>query len=153
MAGPPKHPGAVVTLVTITHVGEPKPWTGQHGPMVDYWLTLEGEDKQAILTQKPETAPPAVGPVDLNLIQHPRFPDKFKATKPQQGGGSGGGGRPRDPAEQRSIAMQHAQKCAVEALKLAAAHGDYRPPAAADVVEQVKLIASGLFHQIEEVAK
>jgi hypothetical protein len=44
--------------------------------------------------------------------------------------------------------MQHAQKCAVSLLELAAQHGDYKPPKASDAVEQVRSVAWVLFRQV-----
>lgn len=145
----------------ITYVSDKiRPWDStKGGPMKSY--RVEVRDEQGTLipnvewARKADSPPPAVGQkLEGTLDTSGQYGPKFKAA--QTGGGSGGGGRPRDPAERRSIQMQHAQKCAVEALRLAAQFGDgdakYVPPSAADVVAQIKVIASGLYQQIEEVA-
>lgn len=85
------------------------------------------------------------GEVDTTGQYGPKF--KF----PYAGGGGGGGGRGgggKSADERRSIAMQHAQKCAVTILDVAAAHGDYHPPSASDVAGQVRTIAALLWQQV-----
>jgi hypothetical protein len=90
----------------------------------DYELTLEGQEKPAILTQKPTTAPPKVGDVlDLNLEPHPRFDGKLKAKRVHQGGAGGGGFKPRDPKETAAIVRQHSQHMAVLYLQAKIAAG------------------------------
>jgi hypothetical protein len=73
------------------------------------------------------------------------FPDSAKK------GGRGGGGK--SPEERRSISMQHAQKCAVDVLALAATHGQYSPPSAGDVAAQVKTIAQTLWQQVQDAER
>jgi hypothetical protein len=152
---------AQLTVLEVTP--EDSTWQNEFGTFRTYRLRLEGQDKIAHLNQKADTAPPVAGSVlDLDLTPHKRFADALQAKKIQaQGGGfSGGGGRGRSPEDdarrQKSIAMQASHKVAIEALKLAAEFGEgddkYRPPSAGDVVAQIKLIASGLFQQIEEVS-
>lgn len=143
-----------MTLVKLTAVSEPRSWTYEGKTNLDYILNIEGRDQQAILTQRPDTPAPTVGQeVDLELIQHPRFPDKLKARRPPKGGGGfGGGGRPRDPAERKSIQMQASQKVAVDIARLAIEHAEVKP-GSEQITAQVKRIAGELFAQIEEVAK
>lgn len=126
-----------------------------YGPMQVIALTLDDGASPPVIAEwftKAATPIPAAGSkIDGNL-EDGKFGPQFKKASGGGFGGAGGGGRPRDPAERRSIEMQHAQKCAVEALKLAAAHGDYRPPSAADVITHVKTLAKVLYDQCEEAA-
>jgi hypothetical protein len=148
---------AQLTVLEVTP--EDSTWQNDYGTFRTYRLKLEGQTKIAHLNQKADTAPPAAGQVlDLDLTPHKRFADALQAKKVQAQGGGGGRGRsPEDDARrQKSIAMQASHKVAIEALKLAAEFGEgddkYRPPSAGDVVAQIKLIANGLFQQIEEVS-
>lgn len=144
---------------TITAVApNPRDWNStQGGPMKGYRVTMrdaQGQEMQNVeWSRKVTSAAPTVGQqVEGTIDTSGQYGPKFKAA--QQGGGFGGGGfRPRDPAERKSIEMMHAQKCAVDALRLAAEHGEYKPPKASDVVDQVRDLAASFFAQIEEVAK
>lgn len=111
---------------------------GDQPPVIAEWFTAAA------------TPIPTTGSTLEGTVEPSEYGPKFKKAGGFSGGG--GGGRPRTPEERKSIQMQHAQKCAVDALRLAAEFGDYKPPDAADVVGHVKTIASGLFQQIEEVA-
>lgn len=114
---------------------------GQTDPVTAEWYT------------KQDTPLPAEGAtLDGEITVDPQFGPKFK--KAQKPGGGGGGGYRSDPPEvRRSIAMQHAQKCAVTVLQIAAEHGDYKPPSAGDVVGQVKTVAEALFQQVTDAEK
>jgi hypothetical protein len=121
--------------------------------MLEYKMHVrdgEGNLTQSVeWSRKTGSPPPTVGQKIIGAIEQGKYGPKFK----QQGGGGGGGGgygKPRDPAERRSIAMQHAQKCAVTILEVAAAHGDYKPPNAGDVVSQVRTVAAKLFLQVKD---
>lgn len=116
-------------------------------------LTLAEGDQPPVIAEwftAATTAIPSVGSTIEGTIEPSEYGPKFK--KAGGFGGGGGGGRSESPETRRSIAMQHAQKCAVEALKLAAEHGPYTPPNAADVAEHVKTIAGVLYAQVQEVA-
>lgn len=142
-----------MTVVKLTAVSAPREWTYEGKTNVDYILGVEGRGAQAILTQRPETPAPTVGQeIDLELTPHPRFPDKLKAKKPQKQFGGGGGFRPRDPAERKSIQMQASQKVAVDIARLALEHAEVKP-GSEQITAQVKRIAGELFEQIEGVAK
>lgn len=143
------------TVLEATRNGEP--WSNDHGTFQTYRLKLEGQEKSAHLNQKVDTAPPQAGAVlDLELTPHPRFEDAMKAKKVFSAGGGGGGGGgargPRDPGERRSIQMQHAQKCAVDVIRIAADLGEWRPKNDENALAAVQKIASKLFDQIEEAA-
>lgn len=141
----------------ITNVTGPREWTGQHGPMVDYNLTIEGRDKTAILTQQPKSPPPVLGPMELDIVDHPsekmrdRF-DKAKKTAPPGGfvvGARNGGGREKDPVERRSIAMQASQKVAVDILRIAQDLPDYKKPTSGgELAHQVQVVAALLWKQV-----
>lgn len=138
--------------------GQPRDWnSSQGGPMKEYRIDLK-DDAGAVIqnvewSRKVSSPAPEVGQKLDGTISEGNFGPKFKQAA---AGGGGGGGRFRDPVEdaktRRSIQMQHAQKAAVEALRVAAEFGDYKPPSASDVVGQIKTIAAGLFQQIEDVA-
>jgi hypothetical protein len=49
--------------------------------------------------------------------------------------------------------MEACHKVAVDLLRLAAEHGDYKPTTAGEVTQQVKQVSAALFGQIEEVSK
>jgi hypothetical protein len=93
----------------------------------DYELTLEGQDKPAILTQKPTTAPPKVGDtLDLDLEPHPRFDGKLKAKRVRQFQGGGGGGK--SPEQQNAIQRQHSQEMALRYAAIRAEKGQLPEP-------------------------
>lgn len=88
--------------------------------MREHRVTLknaDGREKGPIKINRKRTAPaPAVG----NVLEIVDISDKgfgLVAKEAKKGGGGGGGWKPKPPEERRSIAMQHAQKCAVEILK------------------------------------
>jgi hypothetical protein len=129
-------------------------WASEKGGLMrSYRVTLADEATGETIgncewARKVSSPPPAVGESVEGDVDHSgQYGPKFKAAARPAGGG---GGRPRDPAERRSIAMQHAQKCAVTVLEVAAAHGDYKPPNASDVVNQVKTVAAALFKQVAD---
>jgi hypothetical protein len=117
---------------------------------LNLFLQEQGQTEQitAEWYTKQDTPIPAEGStLEGEITVDPQFGPKFK--KAQQGGGFAGGGfRGKGPEERRSIAMQHAQKCAVTVLQIAAEHGEYTPPSAGDVVGQVKTVAEALFQQV-----
>lgn len=139
---------------TVREIINQRPWSKDGGePTVIYYdFLVEGEERRINTGRKPGN-PLTVGTVLEGTLEHDSRGNGLKFVRAQSGsGGFGGGGRGKSPEERKSIQMQHAQKCAVDALRLAAEFGDYRPPDAADVVGHVKAIASGLFQQIEEVS-
>lgn len=141
-------------VYTITAVGDQvRDWDAtKGGPMKSYRVTLrnaEGNELANVEWARKATSPkPEVGQsVDGDVDTSGQYGPKLKLA--QQAGG-GGFSRSKPPEERRSIAMQHAQKCAVTILEVAAAHGDYKPPNAGDVVGQVKTLAAALFQQVME---
>lgn len=147
---------------TVREIKAARPWSKDGGEptRIYYDFLVEGEELQINMGRKPGN-PLKVGDVLDGTLSPGDRGNGLKFTPAgQQFGGGGGGGRGRSPEDEartrHSIQMQHAQKCAVDALRLAAEFGvgeqRYIPPNAADVVTQVKLIAAGLFQQIEEVS-
>jgi hypothetical protein len=147
-----------IAAVATNEDGSPRTraWNSEKGgPMLSYRMTLRNaqgaELSNVEWSRKQDSQPPAVGQsIEGEVDTTGEYGPKFKAAQRPGGTGGGGGGRPRDPAERRSIAMQHAQKCAVTILEVAASHGDYRPPNAGDVVTQVKAVAAALFQQVQQ---
>lgn len=139
-----------MTSFTVTAVEQAANGTSESGgPWTRQKLTLKSGEQtvQASLFCNKFTPVPDVGAVLDGEIKAPKQEGWLpELVLPRQGGKGGG----KSPAERRSIAMQHAQKCAVTILEVAAAHGDYRPPNAGDVVGQVKTIAAALFEQVAQ---
>jgi hypothetical protein len=144
---------------TITAVSpNVREWTSQKGgPMKSYRVHLKAQD--GTVTENVEWARKADSPaptvdqqIDCTIDPRPGNDYGPKLALEQKGGfgGGGGGWKPKPPEERRSIAMQHAQKCAVTLLELAAQHGEYKPAKAGDAVEQLKAISWVLFRQVIE---
>lgn len=136
----------------VVHLGEVRNWTStKGGPMLAYRIDLRSLDGTIIhdaeWSRKPDSPAPAIGQSIEGDIEQTNYGPKFRPA--QQPGGARGGGR--SIAERHEIAMQHAQKCAVTILELAATQGDYRPPTVAEVTAQAKTIAAALFEQIREL--
>lgn len=123
---------------------------GKHGPMQVISLVLQEYGQSTSVNAewftKASTPLPEAGSQLEGEVKPGQYGNDFK--KAATGFGGGGGGRSKPPEERRSIAMQHAQKCAVTILQVAAEHGDYKPPNAGDVVGQVKTVAAALFDQV-----
>ncbi len=111
--------------VQVVEVCGRREWEYDGKKNVDYTLRIHGENKLAILTQKPETPAPSPGPMDLTLEPHARFDDKLRARKPKPAFGGGGG---RSPEEKASIVRQHSQDMALKAIELAATFGVLERP-------------------------
>jgi hypothetical protein len=148
---------SAIPSYTITEVSpQVRDWSSNAGgPMKGYRVSLQNGQGQVMAnvewSRKATSPPPTVGQqVEGDVDTSGQYGPKFKAAQSGGYGGGGGGGRPRDPAERRSIAMQHAQKCAVSVLEVAAAHGDYVPPNAGDVATHVKTIARLLWLQVKD---
>jgi hypothetical protein len=108
----------------------------------DWTLKLQGVEKPAILTIKPNTPPPEPGhTMDLTLEVHPKFEDKLKARRQGQGG-MFGGARPEDPARARRIVRQHSQEMSVRLYLGLVAQGAIDAPASAsEAFERVKALS------------
>lgn len=123
--------------------------------MKAYRMALKTEEDTELLnvewSRKPGSPPPTVGQaLSGTLDSSGPFGPKFKPEQAAGGFGKPGGGGRDTPETRRSIAMQHAQKCAVTILDVAASHGEYRPPNAGDVAHQVKAVAAILFEQVQQ---
>ena len=148
-----------MAMFTITGVDtKVRDWQSEHGTMRAYNIKLTdaaGTEHLAEWSRKLSSPAPAPGPIEGELVQS-QYGLRFKKT--QTGGGGGGGSREykADPAKQRAIAMEAAQKVAVDVLRLAMEQGVWKAPDERPVSEMagvVKTIAQSLFTQIEEVAK
>jgi hypothetical protein len=112
-------------------------------------VTQDGEQVQrAEWFTKSNTELPAPGSTIDGTLKKGQYGWEFK--KAYSGGGfGGGGGRAKPVEERRSIAMQHAQKCAVSLLELACQYGTYKPPErVAEMAEHVEAVAQHLFRQV-----
>jgi hypothetical protein len=145
---------------TVTAVGDNvREWKAQNGtiPMKSYRVSLKdgaGTDLENVeWSRKAESPAPTVGQsIDATIDMREGTTYGPKLTLEQRGGG--GFGRAKPPEERRSIAMQHAQKCAVTLLELAASHGEYKPPErVADMAEHIKAVAAALFKQVVDAEK
>lgn len=143
-----------MTVFLIEAVEEAGTWTGQYGPMVTYKVALkpEGDGPRVLgnMNQKPTTPAPRAGETIEATIERPKegsnFLPKVVKTAPQRGGGGGGG---KSPEERRSIQAQHAQKAAVDIVRIAIDTGQK----AEDVATRVTQVAQTLNDQLAELAK
>jgi hypothetical protein len=82
---------------TIKAVTGNKPWAGQHGPMMSYYLTLvdgEGQETANVdLAQKPTSPAPQPGQTLEGNIDQGSYGPKFKKAFTQSFGGGGGYGQ------------------------------------------------------------
>lgn len=122
-------------------IGEPSEWQSQKGgPMLSYKLKLQGRDEIVELSQKKDTAPPAVGQGIEGEITPSgnQYPDKLK--KAYGGGGFSGGGM--SPEREKRIVRQHSQSMSIETLKLAVDCGvNLQVATVGDIVVKVKQLA------------
>lgn len=140
-----------------------EPESDKHGNL-SYFVRIEGVDGGVLVRHKGDKPVLKAGDdaTDHGFERVDDIPKKSgdgtykKLMRPEAnnsfGGGGGGGSRTDDPITRRSIQMQHAQKAAVDALRLTCEKGDYVPPTVADVAGHVKTIARALYDQIQEVA-
>jgi hypothetical protein len=137
-------------IFTVRAAAQTKAGIGQRGDMQEIALTLlqdgSSEPKAALWFTKGTTPLPGVGEKLEGELEQTQFGLKFKKAGGWSGGG--GGGRKDTPETRRSIAMQHAQKCAVSVLAVAAEHGEYTPPNVGDVAKHVKTVAQALYLQV-----
>jgi hypothetical protein len=108
---------------TVTAVAENvRDWNTKKGdPWKSYRVTLRNErgvEKSNVEISRAAAEPaPKVDEVVEGTVEN-REQYGPKLNVPRRGGG-GGGWKPKPPEERRSIAMQHAQKCAVTILQTA----------------------------------
>jgi hypothetical protein len=130
----------------------------QYGPMKDYRLSLmaSGETTPVIASwlRKASSPAPVRGQQIEGALEDTEYGKKFREQRQMPIGSSGGGGKSyaADPKKQAAIAMEASQKVAIDALRLLAEFGDWKP-------EKEKLsltltsLARVLYDQIEEVSK
>lgn len=129
-------------------------WDGQGGSKNrSYYVKVDGDEKVFELAQKADKAPPAIGDAfEANVEEREHEGTTYyKLKKVYQQRGGPGGGRPRDPQEQKRIAVQASQKVAVEVVRLGL--GSLAPNGAAASVEAitdaVEQVTERLFRQVE----
>jgi hypothetical protein len=131
----------------------------QYGAMKAYRLSLmppEGTTPViASWLRKASSPAPQKGQQIEGLLEDGQYGKKFREQRQMPIGSSKGSGRSyeADPKKQAAIAMEACHKVAVDLLRLAAEHGDYKPASAGEVTQQVKQVSAALFGQIEEVSK
>jgi hypothetical protein len=97
-------------------------WNTKKGdPWKSYRVTLrneQGAEKANVEISRAASDPaPKVNEVVEGTVEN-REQYGPKLNTPRRGAGGGGGWKPKPPEERRSIAMQHAQKCAVTILQI-----------------------------------
>lgn len=131
-------------------------WNGERNH--DYELTLEGESKPAILTQKPTkrdgspNPPPAGGAtLDLELSPH-RFEGKLKAKRVQQQTAFAGrsAGTPRDD---NAIQRQHSQEMAIRLVDLSTRLGLVKFEGSSELFDTIRSAANWFDDDIRSGAK
>lgn len=143
---------------TVVAAEQTKSGTSDKGPWTVWKLGLrDGSDEARVaeLFCPDGMSPPAVGSTiegEIERAQNPSWLDKFKPAR------KGGGGKAfkADPAKQHAIAMEAAQKVAVDVLRLAMEQGVWKAPEERPLAEMtgvVKMVAQSLYAQIDEVAK
>jgi hypothetical protein len=143
-----------VPTYTVRGAVPTKTGLGQSGNMQDVALALTGPDGVELtaswFAKMGETLPQPGSQVE-GSIEQSQYGPKWKPVRQGGGGGGGRGWQPEPPEKRRSIAMQHAQKCAVELLAVGAAHGEYKPPATVgELAGHVKVVAAALVTQVLE---
>lgn len=147
-----------MTAYTVVSAAKKKDVDGRHGPMQVIALTLRndaGMEKAVEWFTKATTPLPTPGAkLDGEVTKDEQYGTfKFKKAQ-QQNGYQGGGGRPRDPQERKSIQAQASQKVAVDIVRLGLgtlANGDQ--PASVDAIaEAVERVAERLFRQVEALS-
>lgn len=100
---------------------------------------------------------PAVGSTIEGDIQPPKQDGWTPELKPpRKSGGGGGKDFKADPAKQAAIAVESAQKVAIDVLRLAMEQGVWKAPDDRPVAEMtgvVKTIAQSLYAQITEASE
>lgn len=135
-----------MSVYTVAAVGsEPRSWQSKYGPMLTYKITIrnaEGREMQCDLNQKESSAAPAVGQTLEGSVQNHEYGPRFKKVQQQPGFGGRRGG---SPEERASIAMQHAQKAAVDIVRLELEH-----PNNSGLAERVQERAQHLWQQVRD---
>lgn len=141
---------------TITAVSDNvRDWSSSKGgTMKAYRVVMRdqaGNETQNVeWSRKESSPPPTVGQqVEGDIDVAAQYGPKFKQANTA---GGGGGYRGKPVEERRSIAMQHAQKCAVDVVRLAADLGEWRPADDEKALGAVLKIADKLFAQVEGVS-
>lgn len=126
---------------------------GKFGPAIVYNLSLEGEDGKGATADwftKTSTPAPQVGDKLEGDVVPNKFGNGFDFKKAQAGGAFGGGGgpRPSDPKQLKSIQGQVAVKAAVDIARIALESGQ----STAAVFATVEQNAQKLAKLIDELA-
>lgn len=154
-------------VFTVTEVSnEVRSFDSNYGPKKSYRLHLRGGDNfsdqehlNVELVRNANSDPPKQGDtLEGDLEDRGQYGLRLKLAGRGGAGGvfSGTKEYKADPVKQRAIAMEAAQKVAVDVLRLAMDRGAWEPPAERPVAEMagvVKVIAQSLYGQIIEVSE
>lgn len=121
-------------------------WSGNYGPMVDYSLTIDGNE--VYLTKKPDSPAPEPGEsLDYEVVKRDQHGTKIKKVWNEGGAQATTNGSsapaPSQAARQESIERQVAAKCAAEVVAALAANGKL---ATSGAVEQTFDKLTNSFH-------
>lgn len=122
-----------MSTYTIVNVAPaPRAWESKYGPMLTYLVTLRnaaGKTMDCQLNQKANSPAPTAGQQVDGTVETTDYGPRFKKEQQARGGFQ------RDSPEQRaSIAMQHAQKAAVDIVRMELEHGRDAPISVTDLV-------------------
>lgn len=96
-------------------------WSGNYGPMVDYSLTIDGNE--VYLTKKPDSPAPEPGEsLDYEVVKRDQHGTKIKKVW-NEGNGSAPASSPSQAARNESIERQVAAKCAAQVVAALSANG------------------------------
>lgn len=144
------------TYTVVMVAPNPRQWESKHGAqMVSYRMTLKNHQGREMgnveWSRKADSPAPTIGQrLDGTVEIREQYGPKFTPEPTMK---TGGGWRSKPAEERRSIAMQHAQKCAVSILELAASQGAYKPETATGAASHVCSLADILFQQIMNAEK
>lgn len=119
-------------------------WSGNYGPMVDYSLTIDGNE--VYLTKKPDSPAPEPGEsLDYEVVKRDQHGTKIKKVWNEGGGnGSAPASSPSQAARNESIERQVAAKCAAQVVAALSATGKL---ASSDAIASTFDKLTNNFHQ------
>jgi hypothetical protein len=156
-----------MSTFTITEVSDNvRAYDTTYGPKKAYRVHLrngDGTDHLNIEFRRNADSPaPTVGQqLEGELVDQGQYGQRLQLANRGGPGASWTGAKApvkdfkADPVKQAAIAMEHAQKAAIDILSLAAekADGYSLPETVGGVTEQVKMVAKMLYGQIAEVSE
>lgn len=133
----------------VTEVTGARKWPSEDDTKVVYYtLKLEGVEGAVSVGHKPDRPAPKVGDSYDGWTVETDDQGRKKLKRAAGSGGFNGGGRPRDPAERRSIQAQASQKVAVDVARIALETGK----STAEVLKAVEHATEKLFAQVERLS-